>query len=78
MFCQAGKSCLFLLKYNARIDRDGNFRALIIDTYDFNKADPDWRVEIAQNVQRNGLITNFYTMNIIVIPYTALEKIMRR
>lgn len=64
--------------YNARIDMDGNFRALIIDTYDFNKADPDWRVEIAQNVQRNGLITNFYTINIIVIPYTALEKIMRR
>ena len=54
--------------YNAYIDEAGNFRAYIIDTYDFNKNDPRWYVEIAYNVQQNKLITNFYTINVIFIP----------
>ncbi len=54
--------------YNAYIDEAGNFRAYIIDTYDFNKNDPRWYVEIAYNVQHNKLITNFYTINVIFIP----------
>lgn len=54
--------------YNAYIDEAGNFRAYVIDTYDFNKNDPRWYVEIAYNVQQNKLITNFYTINVIFIP----------
>ena len=57
--------------YNARIDRDGNFRALIIDTYDFNEKE-DVKVETARNIQEYGLITNFYTINIIVVPKSQL------
>ncbi len=60
--------------YNAYIDSDGNFRAYVIDTYDFNKNDPRWAVEWAYNVQKNGLITNFYTVNTIVIPKEQLYE----
>ncbi len=62
--------------YNAHIDENGNFRALVIDTYDFNEGDPDYRVEIARNVQRHGLITNFYTINIIYIPREELNQLI--
>ncbi len=60
--------------YNAYIDEAGNFRAYVIDTYDFNKNDPRWTVEWAYNVQKNGLITNFYTVNTIVIPKEQLYE----
>ena len=60
--------------YNAYIDSDGNFRAFVIDTYDFNKNDPNWMVEWAYNVQENGLITNFYTVNTILIPREQLYE----
>lgn len=60
--------------YNAYIDSDGNFRAFVIDTYDFNKNDPRWTVEWAYNVQENGLITNFYTVNTILIPREQLYE----
>ena len=62
--------------YNAYIDSDGNFRAFVIDTYDFNKNDPRWTVEWAYNVQQNGLITNFYTVNTILIPREQLYEFM--
>ena len=60
--------------YNAYIDEAGNFRAYVIDTYDFNKNDPRWTVEWAYNVQENGLITNFYTVNTILIPREQLYE----
>ena len=60
--------------YNAYIDSDGNFRAFVIDTYDFNKNDPNWMVEWAYNVQENGLITNLYTVNTILIPREQLYE----
>ena len=60
--------------YNAYIDEAGNFRAYIIDTYDFNKNDPRWYVEIAYNVQQNKLITNFYTINVIFIPKEKISS----
>ena len=60
--------------YNAYIDEAGNFRAYVIDTYDFNKNDPRWTVEWAYNVQQNGLITNFYTVNTILIPREQLYE----
>ncbi len=50
------------------INKDGDIVSIVFDTYDFNKEDPRWQVEWAYNVQQNGLFTNFYTLNIIVIP----------
>lgn len=61
---------------NAHFDSQGNFNAIIVDTYDFNKNDPDWKVEWAYNVQANNIIENFYVLCIIIIPKPDLIKIM--
>lgn len=61
---------------NAHFDSQGNFNAIIADTYDFNKNDPDWKVEWAYNVQANNIIENFYVLCIIIIPKPDLIKIM--
>lgn len=61
---------------DAYIDAEGNLRAKVIDTYDFNKNDPDWKVEWAWNVQEHGLLTNFFTINIIVIPAQEWIKLL--
>ncbi len=50
------------------IDAQGNIHAKVIDTYDFNKDDPFWPVEWAHNLQELKMLTNFYTINILVIP----------
>lgn len=52
-----------------QMDTQGNITALVLDTYDFNAGDEDWRVQIARNVQENGLLSQYYTINIIVIPW---------
>ncbi len=57
---------------NAHIDNQGNFRAIVADTYEFNKDDPRWEVENAYNVQVNGLIENYYILCIVVIPREQL------
>lgn len=54
---------------NAFIDSNGNLNAIIADTYDFNKDDPDWKVEWAYNVQENNLIENYFVLCIISIPF---------
>lgn len=61
---------------DAYIDANGNFNAKVIDTYDFNENDPDWKVEWAHNVQEKGMMTNFYTINIIFIPAKEWVKLM--
>lgn len=61
---------------NAHFDSQGNFNAIIADTYDFNKNDPDWKVEWAYNVQANNKVENFYVLCIIFIPKPDLIKIM--
>lgn len=53
---------------NTYINNNGDIVAIVFDTYDFNQDDPRWKVEWAYNVQKHGLLTNFYTLNIIVIP----------
>lgn len=35
---------------------------------DFNENDPDWKVEWAYNIQKNKLLTPFYTLNVIIVP----------
>lgn len=61
---------------DAYIDAKGNFNAKVIDTYDFNENDPDWKVEWARNVQEKGMMTNFYTINIIFIPAKEWVKLI--
>lgn len=61
---------------DAYIDANGNINAKVIDTYDFNKGDDDWKVEWAYNVQQKGMVTNFYTINIILIPAKEWVKLM--
>lgn len=53
---------------NTYINKNGDIVSIVFDTYDFNPDDPRWEVEWAYNVQKHGLLTNFYTLNIIVIP----------
>ena len=52
----------------AQIDKDGNISAIIMDTYDFNEFDPDWKVHIAYHVQKEGLIENYYILIYVLIP----------
>lgn len=61
---------------DAYIDAKGNLNAKVIDTYDFNEGDPDWKVEWARNVQEKGMMTNFYTINIISIPAEKWGKLL--
>lgn len=61
---------------NAHFDSQGNFNAIIADTYDFNKNDSDWKIEWAYNVQANNNVENFYVLCIIVIPKPDLIKII--
>ena len=50
------------------IDAQGNIHAKVIDTYDFNKNDSNIGVEWAHNLQELKMLTNFYTINILIIP----------
>lgn len=52
-----------------QMDAQGNITALILDTYDFNAGDSMWEVQIARNVQESGLLRQYYTINIIIIPW---------
>ncbi len=51
------------------INQNGDIVSYILDTYEFNANDPDWKVEWARNVQENKLLTPFYTLNVIIIPF---------
>lgn len=59
---------------NAHIDAQGNFRAIVADTYEFNKDDPRWKVEWARNVQEHDLLENYYILCVIVIPREQLIR----
>lgn len=50
------------------INKNGDIISFVFDTYDFNANDPDWKVEWARNVQLNGLLSKFYTINEVVVP----------
>lgn len=51
------------------IDKSGNLNSIVFDTYDFNEFDPDWKVQIARIAQEGKVIQNYYTLNIIKIPF---------
>lgn len=51
---------------DAHIDKNGHFRAYIIDTYDFNKGESPI-VEWARNLQELGYLVPFYIIIIIEI-----------
>lgn len=61
---------------NAHIDANGTLTALVIDTYDFNKNDPSWEVEWARNVQEHGLLTNYFSITVIVLPLDELLGVL--
>ncbi len=50
------------------INTNGDIVAYVLDTYDFNENDLDWKVEWAYNIQKNKLLTPFYTLNVIIVP----------
>jgi len=58
------------------INEAGELTALVLDTYDFNEDDPDFKVEIAHNVQEHGLLTNYYTLTFIKLPKALLDLII--
>ena len=53
---------------NAHIDNNGNIISYVLDTYDFNENDLDWKVQVAYNIQKHGLITNYFVLIPVVIP----------
>ncbi len=50
------------------IEESGNLCTVVMDTYDFNKFDPDWKVQIASMAQELGTIRNYYEIIIIKTP----------
>lgn len=56
-----------------QLNKDGNISAIILDTYDFNKLDPDWKVKIAYDVQDAGLLENYYLLILIIIPIQEIQ-----
>lgn len=57
----------------AQIHKEGYLSAIIMDTYDFNKSDPDWKVKIAYDVQDAGLLENYYLLILIIIPIQEIQ-----
>lgn len=51
-----------------QINNEGYLSAIIMDTYDFNEFDNDWRVHIAYHVQKEGLIENYYILIHVIVP----------
>lgn len=60
--------------YYSYIGQDGNMYAIVGDTYDMNKNDPDWKVRIARAVQDLGAMRTYYSLVIVKIPYVQLKK----
>lgn len=62
---------------DAHIDANGTLSAIVIDTYDFNKNDPDWKVQWARNVQDHGLLTNYFSIIYIMLSYEDLLELLK-
>ena len=45
---------------------------IILDTYDFNKNDSDWRVQIACDIEETGTIREYYELILVTIPLYRL------
>lgn len=53
---------------DTHIDSNGNLHAKVLDTYDFNPNEKDWKVQTAREMQEKGKIQTYYTITEIVIP----------
>ena len=51
------------------IDQNGNLNSIVLDTYDFNKNETIL-IDIARIIQEGKLGRSYYTLSIIIIPYT--------
>ncbi|MDR1167746.1 MAG: hypothetical protein LBK53_02500 [Heliobacteriaceae bacterium] len=58
------------------ITPEGDLYALVLDTYDFNADDPDWKVRVARAVQDAGMIRNYYTLFVLFVPNRILEQLL--
>lgn len=59
---------------NAKINQNGDFQAIVLDTYDFNKNSTNPLVQMARSVQDAKKLTPYYTINFIYIPREKLPK----
>lgn len=59
---------------NAKINQNGDFQAIVLDTYDFNKNSTNPLVKMARNVQDAKMLTPYYTINFVYIPREKLQK----
>lgn len=57
----------------ARINQNGDFYAIVFDTYDFNK-DENKLIDMARAVQDANLAQKYYTLSIIIIPMMKWQK----
>ena len=46
----------------------GNLHTKILDTYDFNPNEKDWKVKTARELQEKGEIQTYYTVTEIIVP----------
>lgn len=59
---------------NAQINKNGDFQAVVLDTYDFNKDSTNPLVQMARSAQDAKKLTPYYTINFIYIPKEKLPK----
>lgn len=62
--------------YKAYIDKSGDFHAIVVDTYDFNKGESNFLVKAGRNVQEAGLLKPFYSVSFVDIKKADLDHIM--
>ncbi len=62
--------------YNPTIDKNGTFKAVIVDTYDFNKGELNPLVKAGRNVQEAGLLKPFYSICFVEIKKNELQHIL--
>ncbi len=58
------------------IDKDGDIKALILDVYDFERDDPDWKVKVAAMAQYGGYIRKYYSLHVIKVPKTEWQELL--
>ena len=51
------------------IDENWNLNLIVLDTYDFNKNDPDWKIKIARRIEESSIIREYYTLILVRIPF---------
>lgn len=56
------------------LDNNGNLISLLLDTYDMNKNDTDWKVQLAHQVQEKGEFRTYYSIFITKTNHRILQK----